>query len=256
MRVVRTETVPLATIVVGDYEVRTAESDPELPALAESIRNDGLLVALGVVEKGDGLHLVHGHRRYSACIMARVSSVRVDVLEGDKAGLERASIIENYHRRDISAMERAAQIAAVVENGTMKVDELAEVFHRSVEWVNDQIAMMAWPGDVQGAVHRGQLSVGAAEHLAKIRDDSYRGFLVMQAVESGCTARTAQSWLAGWRAMLPVETVAAQTVSGGDGGAPRQAPQSMCVKCKGMMSPEGLVPVYVCPRCVVALREE
>lgn len=255
MRVIETIVVPLAEIVVGDYEVRAAETDPEIQALADSIRREGLLVAMGCVRRDGQLRLVHGHRRYTACVLARVTPVRVDVLEGDDAAMERASIIENYHRKDVSPIERAAQICAVLEGGTMTVEELAAVFDRSVDWVRDQAAMMAWPDDVRDAVHSRVLSAGAGNQLARIVDGAYRGFLIAQAVESGCTERTAQGWLAGWRAMLPAEQVVQQVPAPAEPGHAPVVPQAMCAGCRGMVRPDGLVPVFVCPACAVRLRQ-
>lgn len=254
MKVLRTETVPLAAILVGDYEVRSAEDDPDLPALADSIRRHGLLQAMGVVEKADGLHLVHGHRRYSACIMARLSHVRVDVLEGDDATMERASIIENYHRKDVTPMERAAQIAGAIESGAMGIEELAETFGRSVDWVREQVAMMSWPGDVQDLVHRRVLSPSAARHLAQVTDDAYRGFLLGHAVEGGCTERTAVAYLMGWRMQQPAEQVVL-TPQVEQQGPPRPVlPKSLCMGCHEAFAPDGMAIAYLCPGCVVALQ--
>lgn len=253
MRVVRTELVPLASIRVGEYEVRGTEEDPELQDLADSIRRDGLLQAMGVVEREDGYHLVHGHRRYSACVMARVSEVRVDVLEGAEADMERASIIENFHRKDVTPMERAAQISHVYEAGTMTVEELAELFHRSVEWVRAQICMMGWPSDVQEMVHRRAVSPSAAEHLAKIEDVQYRGFLLATAAENGCTERTAVAWLAGWRAQQPAAAVVAAPVPEGPARPGAIMPKAVCPGCHGEFPPDGLGPAWLCPGCIVKM---
>lgn len=254
MRVIETREVPLAEILVGDYEVRSAEEDLELPALAESIRRDGLLQALGVVETEAGYRLVHGHRRYSACLMARVTPVRCDVIEGDGRALERASMIENYHRRDVSPIERAAQIGHALESQLMTVGELAETFGRSEDWVRRQAAMMAWPIDVVEAVHRRELSVAAAEHLAEIEDDVYRVFLIRQAVDGGCTERTAIAWLAGWRAQVPATALPASVPAEPGGGPKVVMPRCVCLGCRAECPPDGLGMAYLCPHCLVALQ--
>lgn len=254
MKVKETREVALAEILVGEYEARVAEEDPGLTALAASIRTFGLLTALGVVETEKGLQLVHGHRRYSACVMARVTRVRVDVLEGTTAEMERASIVENYHRRDISPVERAAQIANAVSRELMPVEELAETFGRSVTWIREQVAMMDWPADVLEAVHAGSVSVAAAMHLARVTDDSYREFLVNSARESGCSGRTAAAWLQGWRAMQPVEEVVTMEAPPVEGGPRVEVPRTLCMGCGESYRPDGLVMVYVCPACVTALQ--
>jgi len=137
----------------------------------------------------------------------------------------------------------------------MSIGELAETFHRAEQWVRDQVAVLEWPEDVRAAVHARVVGQGAGSYLAKIEDDGYRGFLLAQAAESGCSERTAQMWLAGWRGMQPAEQVAQMVATPETPGTPRPAPQSMCVGCRSMMRPDGLVPVFICPHCVVKLRE-
>lgn len=254
MKVVETKTVALAEILVGEYEVRGAQDDPELPALAESIRREGLLQALGVVQRDDGLHLVHGHRRYSACILARLSHVRVDVLEGDNATMERASIIENYHRKDVTPMERATQISKAVDSGAMSVEELAGTFHRSIDWVHEQMAMLTWPLDVQELVHQRVLSPSAAKHLAKVSDDTYRAFLLGHAVDGGCSERTALSYLMGFQQQVPAEAVVLTPPAESQGPPRPVLPKSLCMGCHDAFPPDGMAIAYLCPGCVVNLQ--
>lgn len=248
--------VPLSEILVGEHEVRTPEEDPELVTLAQSIAEVGLVNPLTVRRTDKGYQLIAGHRRYSACVIARQSSVPVCVFEVEPVGGERLSIVENFHRRDLSPMEQAAQIAHAVDSGAMSVDELAGVFRRSVDWVRGQCEMMAWPEDVRVAVHSRRLSPSAARHLARIEDDATRMFYVETAMENGCTERTAVSWLQGWQAMRPAAEVVAEGPGPAAPGPARVAPQALCMKCGAESAAEALVPVFVCAGCVAALRRE
>jgi len=247
--------VPLASIRVGQYEVRTAEEDPDLPSLAASIREHGLLCAMGVVRRNGELHLVHGHRRYSACVMARLTEVRVDVLRDDPQMAQRASLIENYHRRDVSPMERAAQIAQILGSGLMTLQEVADVFHRSVDWVRDQVAMTEWPSDLVEMVHQRRISPTAAQHLAKIDDAAYRQFLERHAAEDGCTERTAIAWVQGYRGARPAEEVLAEGAPGGTEPLPVVLPRSICMGCHQPQEGGSLGVAYVCGPCLILLAQ-
>ncbi|HJX61074.1 MAG TPA: ParB/RepB/Spo0J family partition protein [Dehalococcoidia bacterium] len=247
--------VNLAEILLGEYVVRTVDEDPGLPGLARSIAADGLMNPLTLEERPEGLVLVSGHRRYSACLMARLAEVPCRVYPAGQAKMIRMAFVENHHRKDVTPLEQAHRIGQVLDAGTMTVEEVAETFGRRVEWVEEQLAMLEWPGDVQEAVHLRQVSVAAGQHLAKIQDDSYRIFLVRMAVENGCTERTAISWVAGWRASVPAEQVAAAGAAAGPERPGAIIPLQICLACHQPREPSALAVAYLCVPCVVALRE-
>lgn len=254
MRDLGTRVVPLATILVGGYEVRSLEADPEIQDLAASIAAQGLLEPLLLRVTDEGLLLMAGHRRYQACILAHLVEVPVHVFECSDAESVGISFSENFHRRDVTPMEQAARIREVIEAGAMTVEQVAGTFRRSVEWVNDQLAMMAWPGNVQAGVHAGQISATAARELVRISDPVYRDSLLAQAISNGVTAATVRQWVWGWQAMVPLETLGTVEAAAAGSPAVRPAAVSLCIGCHGTMSPEGMVPVYLCPGCTATLR--
>ena len=132
---------------------------------------------------------------------------------------------------------------------------MASTFHRSVDWVREQLWLLEMPMDVQGLVHERYLSVGAGRQLAKITDNEYRAFLCKTAVENGVTERTAAAWVAAWKAMVPADAAAGLTVNPAGALPVRLAPQGLCMGCHETFPPDGMVPVYVCPACVAVLRE-
>lgn len=253
MRDLGTRTVRLAEILVGGLEVRSLEQDPELQDLVSSILANGLVNPLTVWATEGALRLVAGHRRYAACVVAHVVDVPVHVYECDEAEALRLAFSENFDRRDVTPMEQAARIAEILEAGAMTVDQVGATFHRSVDWVRDQAAMVRWPVNVQAAVHQGQLSAAAARELVRITDDAYRDSLLGQAIVNGVTAATCRQWVWGWQAMVPAAQVATlEATPGGVPAGPRVA-VSLCMGCRHQMNPEGCVPVYVCPGCVALI---
>jgi hypothetical protein len=107
---------------------------------------------------------------------------------------------------------------------------------------------------VQEVVHARQLSPTAAGHLAKITDDEYRLFLLRNAIENGCSERTAIGWLQGWRAMIPAEQVAASPVQDERGPMRPVVPRSVCLGCRESYPPDGLCMTWLCPTCLGVLQ--
>src|SRR4030042_459112 len=148
--------VNLAEILLGEDVGRTVDEDPGLPGLARSIAADGLMKPLTLEERPEGLVLVSGHRRYSACLMARLAEVPCRVYPAGQAKMIRMAFVENHHRKDVTPLEQAHRIGQVLDAGTMTVEEVAETFGRRVGWGGGQLAMVAWPGGVQEEVPRGR----------------------------------------------------------------------------------------------------
>jgi len=63
-------------------------------------------------------------------------------------------------------------------------------------------------------------------------------------------------WVAGWQAMCPVEATAGLVANPVPAAAGYHPPQSLCMGCHEPFSPDGMVPVFVCPGCCAILREK
>jgi len=117
------------------------------------------------------------------------------------------------------------------------------------------IAIAGWQADVLEAIHECKLSVSAASNLAVVTDDSYRIFLVRNAVEQGATARTTASWLQAWRAMQPQEeAITSEPAPAGPVSVP-MVPQAPCLCCAQMFKVNEMSHVPVCGACIQIIRQ-
>jgi len=226
--------VPLEKIEVGEYAQRVEVEDEGILELAESIRRVGMLVPVVVCRRGDSFVLIAGHRRIAAARSAGLHDVPAVVREAEGASAKEVSFAENLFRKDLSPIELAAAIKDCLDVGTLTIDELAAGLHRSVHWVQAQVALLAWPDEVLEAIHNGKISVSAAANLAGVLDDAYREFLVRQAVDNGATARATAAWLQAYRSMAPAEeAITREPVHAGPGVTPavHQAP---CIVCENV----------------------
>lgn len=249
------EQIPIEKIKVGDHALRMDQEDETLFSLAASIRRIGILVPLVCRRDADSFILVAGHRRLAAAKHVGCKTVPVVVGEYDNAQSSEVSLAENLFREDLSAVEVASGIKDIIDQGVMALTDLAAAMHRSEHWIHAQIALLSWPVDVLAAVHSGVLSVSAASNLALITDDTYRGFLLDNARDSGATARTTAAWLQAWRSMAPAaEAIQAPAVSGESPTTP-MVPQAPCICCSQVFRTDQLSHVPVCSSCINVIRE-
>jgi len=247
--------IPIGKIKVGEHEQRLEKVDDGIDDLAGSIGRLGLIYPLLVRGVDDGYILVEGHRRMEACRRLGLSTVQCIVEESGLAESTELSFAANFFRKDLSPVELACALKDCLANETLTVKELAAGFHRSEHWVYSMIAIADWPKDILEAIHNEKLSVSAASNLAMVTDDTYRNFLVRNAVEQGATARTTAAWLQAWRSMQPPEeAITAEPVSMGTHQTP-MVPQSPCLCCSQLFEVNMMSHVPVCGQCIRILRQ-
>jgi len=103
--------IPISKITISDLNVRknldAGHEDSTLEDLAESIKENGLLNPVTVIQKGDQYELVVGQRRFLACRSIGFETIpaiiRDDISDADGVAL---SLIENVHRADMHPIDK------------------------------------------------------------------------------------------------------------------------------------------------------
>jgi len=248
------EEIPIEKIEAGEHELRVEVENETLFSLAASIRRIGVLVPLVCRRDAGRIFLVAGHRRLAAAKSVGLDKVPVIMGEFDAAQTCEVSLAENLFRQDLTAVEVAAGVKDIIDQGIMDVPALAAALHYSEHWVARQIAILDWPADVLEVIHESDLSVAAASNLALVADEGYRAFLLRNAVEQGATARTTAAWLQAWRSMQPPEeAIKAEPVPAGQRPMP-MVPQAPCLACGEVFRTDELSHIPICAGCIQAIR--
>jgi len=246
--------MPVEKLTTGPHELRLEVENEDLDDLAASIRRIGIIVPLLVRPDGDLYTVVAGHRRLAAAKQVGLRGVPCCVRNDSSAWGTEVSLAENLFRTDLTPVEQASAIKDIIDQKIMDVAEVARMVHRSENWVVRQILMLDWPADVLEVIHNGKLSVSAASNLALIEEETYRQFLLRNAVEQGATARTTAAWLQAWRAAkTEVEALQQPPVEGRETVTPA-LPQAPCLVCNNIFRTDALAMVMVCPGCINAIR--
>lgn len=101
-------------IVPSPWQARTVFSTEEIDALAESIRENGLLQPISVRRCEDGYQLIAGERRLRACIRAGLEKVPAILYEQTDAQMAALGLLENMQRQDLNPFDQARGIRDVI----------------------------------------------------------------------------------------------------------------------------------------------
>lgn len=247
------EEIPIRLIDDPTTELRMGYDPVALHALAQSIATQGLLQPIGVVavDGSDRFRRVWGGRRLEAHRLIGRLTIRAIIILPGAPELD-AAVIENLDRADLSAIEEAQAIKAALDAG-YSVAQLTARWHRSEQWVTARLELLGFPPDLQEKVHRRELRLSVAAHLARVDNDSYRLYLTESAITGGATAIVVRGWVAEYEAQRPriihnqaaIEDLKAQ---------PRNF--TVLMDCDGCGEPTDLKTLRsyrICPRCNAAL---
>lgn len=167
--------VPLNRLLTSRLNVRRTDRKADIEALSVSIASLGLLQNLTVTPtENDKFEVVAGARRLAALkslaktgSIARDFAVPCQIIEADGAG--EASLVENYHRAALDAMDEVDAFAALVEAGS-SVDDVARRFGCTLRHVEQRLALARLSPKLKNAYRRSELSLDAARAFCLVDD--------------------------------------------------------------------------------------
>lgn len=161
-----TEELDITQVHQNPEQPRQYFDEDKLKELADSIKQHGLIVPILVQPVDNGYQIVHGERRWRACQLAGLETVRAEVQETDKAYV--LSVIENEQREDLSPIETAQAIAKLMKEQGLTQEQTARRISRSRTWVTQKLRLLKLPTDVQKMVSDNVLSEGHGRQLLKL----------------------------------------------------------------------------------------
>lgn len=177
-RVVRE--VEIGEIRVPDGRFRRIRCDESLAALAESIREHGIIEPL-IVRRVLGVGgeaeftLVAGERRLRAAEMAGLTTVPVVSVEAGEVDAAILAIIENLHREDLSMFEEAASIQSLISLTGMTQEACAKKLSVSQSYVANKLRLLRLSEGEQEKIEENGLTERHARALLRLEDEEERG---------------------------------------------------------------------------------
>ena len=177
-RVVRE--IPACEIAVGPNRPRRAVPDESLRALAESIREHGVIEPLLVrrlpANSADGktCALIAGERRLRAAELAGAERVPCVFAEADDADAAVLAILENLHREDLNLFEGAAAIASLIELTGMTQEQCARRLGVSQSYVANKLRLLRLSEEDRRRILEGGLTERHSRALLRIEDPGER----------------------------------------------------------------------------------
>jgi ParB family chromosome partitioning protein len=184
--------VAIELIRPGAFQPRRRFAEAELDALAQSIREKGVLQPLLVRplsgEEAD-FELVAGERRWRAAQRVGLHEVPVIIRPmADSEALEIA-LVENLQREDLSPLEEAEAYSRLMDEFGRTQASLAEALGKSRSHVANTVRLLSLPVPVRRRLDEGELTAGHARALLAVADPAA---LAEEVVRRGLNVRATE----------------------------------------------------------------
>lgn len=152
------------------YQPRRHFPAAEIAALADSIRQHGVLQPVLVRAVGERFQLIAGERRLRASIEAQVHDIPARVMELDDQRVFELAMVENLQREDLNAVDKATAFREYLSRYGGTQEELAGKLGLDRSTISNLIRLLDLPEHVLLAVRDNEITQGHARALLGLPD--------------------------------------------------------------------------------------
>jgi ParB family transcriptional regulator, chromosome partitioning protein len=161
-------------IDANPYQPRRQFNAQDIAALADSLRQHGMLQPVLVRAAGERYQLIAGERRLRASIEAQLHEVPARVLVLDDQRVFELAMVENLQREDLNAIDKATAFREYLSRYGGTQEELAGRLGLDRSTVSNLIRLLELPDAVLDSVRTKEISQGHARALLGLPDAESR----------------------------------------------------------------------------------
>lgn len=162
--------IKITEIEPNREQPRKKFDEDALLELAESIKQFGVIQPLIVQKRGDYYEIIAGERRWRAAKMAGLKEIPVIIKDYTNQERVEISLIENIQREDLNPIEEAHAYKRLLNEFSLKQDEVAERVSKSRTAVTNSMRLLKLDDRAQQMVIDDMISTGHARALLSIED--------------------------------------------------------------------------------------
>lgn len=164
--------VALADIQPSNYNPRKNFDEKSLAELADSIRQQGVLQAIGVRPIAENrFEIVFGERRYRASQIAGLEEIPAVILDISDETAEEMAVTENLQRKDVTPIEEANAYQKLIESGRHDVQSLAVQFGKNESYIRTRLKFVSLIAEIARLLEQDELTISVATEICRYGED-------------------------------------------------------------------------------------
>jgi ParB family chromosome partitioning protein len=188
--------IPVDLIDPNPFQPRRVFEAAEIAALADSLRQHGMLQPILVRAVGSRYQLIAGERRLRASIEAQLHEVPARVMDLDDQRVSELAMVENLQREDLNALEKASAFRDYLARYGGTQEELAGRLGLDRSTVSNLIRLLELPEEVQEALRSRKISQGHARALLGLPDEETRVAACKRVIAESLSVRQTEALVA------------------------------------------------------------
>lgn len=181
--------ISVSDIFPNSAQPRKRFDEAKLKALADSIKEHGVLQPIIVRPHASRYEIVAGERRWRASKMAGLEEVPCIVHDFTDRENMLMALIENMQREDLNPVEEANAFHEMMNMYGLTHEEISKTVGRSRPYITNSMRLLKLPQEVQELISEGKLSGGHARALAGVGDTDEQLRLARLCVEKKLSVR-------------------------------------------------------------------
>jgi ParB family chromosome partitioning protein len=181
--------IPVGLIDPNPFQPRVEFPPDELKLLVESLKSNGLLQPVVVRRVDQRYQLIAGERRWRAAQEAGWNEIHAKVVPANDQQMAELALVENLHRADLNAMEKAYSFSHYLEKFGGTQEELAHRVNIDRTTVSNLLRLLELPTLVQASVRTGKISTGHAKALLPLETAEQQDALCRRVTSEGLSVR-------------------------------------------------------------------
>ena len=185
--------VSLSLVEPNRKQPRKSFNEDKLEELADSIKQQGVLIPLMVRHNGNMFEIIAGERRWRASKKAGLKEIPVIIRDDlTEEQIFEIQLIGNIQREDLNPIEEALGYERLIKEFHMKQDEVAEKVSKSRVAITNSMRLLKLSPEVQQMVIDEKLTTGHARALISVEDPDKQIALAERIFDEKLSVREAE----------------------------------------------------------------
>jgi ParB family chromosome partitioning protein len=197
--------IALTDIVFNPQQPRKEIDQEKLRELAESIKSVGLVQPILVRPAGSRYMIIAGERRYRACQLNNLPSIKCIVVDCTEQEMTEKAIVENVQRTDLTPLEEGMAYARLLEEYKLTQEQVAQRVGKARSTVTNLLRIIQLPVSALQYLNQGELSLGHAKVLLSLPEQEMQTSVAEMAVAAGWSVRQTEDYIASLKEKNPEE---------------------------------------------------
>lgn len=185
--------INLSDIDINKNQPRKNFDKEALEELAASIKENGLLQPIAVQKIGERYQIIAGERRFRAFKLLNEKKIPAIIKNLSRQQVMQLALIENLQREDLTAIEEAEAMKALMDEFGLTQQELAQKLGKARSSIANSLRLLELSSDVKRLVDAGSISAGHARAILSIDEPEVQIRLARKAAANKLSVRQVEA---------------------------------------------------------------